>query len=64
MVIISLLLLWIKQQDSMHHGKEGFESWHEFARPQIHGYDMICYDNISPTKFVSGGDEKYCVYLR
>lgn len=38
--------------------REGFESWHEFARPQIHGYDMICYDNISPTKFVSGGDEK------
>lgn len=34
------------------------DAWHEFARPQIHGYDMICLDNITPTKFVSGGDEK------
>ncbi|CUM65997.1 uncharacterized protein PRCAT00003651001 [Priceomyces carsonii] len=33
-------------------------SWHEFSRPQIHGYDMICLDSISPVKFVSGGDEK------
>ncbi|GEQ71182.1 hypothetical protein JCM33374_g4863 [Metschnikowia sp. JCM 33374] len=33
-------------------------TWHEFARPQIHGYDMICVDNVSATKFVSGGDEK------
>ncbi|KAL6450347.1 LOW QUALITY PROTEIN: ELP2 Elongator complex protein 2 [Candida maltosa Xu316] len=37
---------------------QSVESWHEFARPQIHGYDMICYDNITSTKFVSGGDEK------
>ncbi|CAH2355034.1 elongator complex protein 2 [[Candida] railenensis] len=34
------------------------DSWREFARPQIHGYDMICIDNIDDTKFVSGGDEK------
>ncbi|KAG7665412.1 ELP2 [[Candida] subhashii] len=33
-------------------------TWHEFARPQIHGYDMICYDNITASRFVSGGDEK------
>ncbi|KAG5418996.1 ELP2 [Candida metapsilosis] len=33
-------------------------TWHEIARPQIHGYDMICCDNITKTKFVSGGDEK------
>lgn len=39
-----------KQQHSL--------SWHEFARPQIHGYDMICADNLTATKFVSGGDEK------
>ncbi|EDO19176.1 hypothetical protein Kpol_1050p33 [Vanderwaltozyma polyspora DSM 70294] len=33
-------------------------SWHEFSRPQIHGYDMICIEPISETRFVSGGDEK------
>ncbi|KAG2735042.1 hypothetical protein G9P44_001256 [Scheffersomyces stipitis] len=34
------------------------KTWHEFARPQIHGYDMICIDNINDSKYVSGGDEK------
>ncbi|CAK9440981.1 uncharacterized protein LODBEIA_P48500 [Lodderomyces beijingensis] len=38
--------------------RHGVTTWHEFARPQIHGYDMICWDNISSTRFVSGGDEK------
>ncbi|KAK9463378.1 WD40-repeat-containing domain protein [Lipomyces oligophaga] len=33
-------------------------SWHEFARPQIHGYDMICVASLTPTVFVSAGDEK------
>lgn len=33
-------------------------TWHEFARPQIHGYDMMCIDNVTSTMFVSGGDEK------
>lgn len=33
-------------------------TWHEFARPQIHGYDMVCLDNLSGTKFVSAGEEK------
>lgn len=37
---------------------ENSTTWHEFARPQIHGYDMICLDNIDSSKFVSGGDEK------
>ncbi|CEP62670.1 Elongator subunit ELP2 LALA0_S06e00980g [Lachancea lanzarotensis] len=34
------------------------DSWFEFSRPQIHGYDMVCVEPISNTKFVSGGDEK------
>lgn len=33
-------------------------SWHEFARPQIHGYDMICVSPLSNSSFISGGDEK------
>lgn len=33
-------------------------SWKEFARPQIHGYDMVCVSSLSDSRFVSGGDEK------
>jgi elongator complex protein 2 len=33
-------------------------TWHEFSRPQIHGYDMNCIDTISDTQFISGADEK------
>ncbi|KAI9793620.1 MAG: hypothetical protein M1833_000706 [Piccolia ochrophora] len=33
-------------------------SWHEFARPQIHGYDLNCIDTIGPSRFISGADEK------
>ncbi|CAE7034220.1 hypothetical protein P3342_007261 [Pyrenophora teres f. teres] len=33
-------------------------SWHEFSRPQIHGYDLNCVDAISNTQFISGADEK------
>ncbi|QPG76752.1 hypothetical protein FOA43_004146 [Brettanomyces nanus] len=39
-------------------GVSGKPSWHEFARPQIHGYDMICIKPITETRFVSAGDEK------
>jgi len=38
------------------HGTE--RSWHEMARPQIHGYDLNCVDSIGQTRFISGADEK------
>ncbi|XP_030846506.1 elongator complex protein 2 isoform X2 [Strongylocentrotus purpuratus] len=38
--------------------RDGKESWHEIARPQIHGYDMHCLAMIGPHSFVSGADEK------
>ena len=36
----------------------GGREWHELARPQVHGYDMQCVASITPTRFVSGADEK------
>lgn len=38
--------------------RDGTSSWHEFARPQIHGYDLNCIDCISDFQFISGADEK------
>jgi elongator complex protein 2 len=38
--------------------KQTNNSWHEFSRPQIHGYDMNCVDVISNEQFISGADEK------
>ena len=33
-------------------------AWREFARPQIHGYDLNCIDSLGPSQFISGADEK------
>ena len=39
--------------------KRGAEAtWHEMARPQIHGYDLNCIDSLGESRFVSGADEK------
>ncbi|OKL56929.1 hypothetical protein UA08_07894 [Talaromyces atroroseus] len=41
---------WLREESS--------SSWHEFSRPQIHGYDLNCIDSLGPARFVSGADEK------
>ncbi|CAG8482441.1 4900_t:CDS:10 [Cetraspora pellucida] len=33
-------------------------TWHEIARPQIHGYDIQCIAFVTQWRFVSGADEK------
>ncbi|KAJ5166493.1 Elongator complex protein 2 [Penicillium canariense] len=38
--------------------RDNKRSWHEFSRPQIHGYDLNCIDTLGPAQFVSGADEK------
>ncbi|KAK5129697.1 Elongator subunit elp2 [Cryomyces antarcticus] len=38
--------------------RDGKQSWHEFSRPQIHGYDINCIDSIGNAQFISGADEK------
>lgn len=38
--------------------REELKSWHEFSRPQIHGYDLNCVDTLGPARFVTGADEK------
>ena len=38
--------------------RDGMKSWHEVARPQIHGYDLNAISSLHDWKFVSGADEK------
>lgn len=38
--------------------REKERTWHEFARPQIHGYNINCIDSIKHYEFISGADEK------
>ncbi|KAF8332818.1 WD40-repeat-containing domain protein [Cantharellus anzutake] len=44
---------WIRND-----GETRVETWHEIARPQIHGYDLISAIFIDPLRFVSAADEK------
>lgn len=34
------------------------KSWHEIARPQVHGYDLVCLAMLPDYHFASGADEK------
>ncbi|KAF1918562.1 RNA polymeras-like protein II Elongator subunit [Ampelomyces quisqualis] len=39
--------------------RDGYSaSWHEFSRPQIHGYDLNCIDVVTDSQFITGADEK------
>ncbi|KXL44858.1 hypothetical protein M433DRAFT_67904 [Acidomyces richmondensis BFW] len=38
--------------------REYHSSWHEFSRPQIHGYDLNCIESLEANCFLSGADEK------
>jgi elongator complex protein 2 len=38
--------------------RDNIGTWHEIARPQIHGYDLNAISSLPDWKFVSGADEK------
>lgn len=42
----------------MSHPESGLTTWHELARPQVHGFDLLAVSFLSNLKFVSIGDEK------
>ncbi|TGJ82275.1 hypothetical protein E0Z10_g6510 [Xylaria hypoxylon] len=46
------------QTTRLHASWERKNTWHEMARPQIHGYDLNCIDSLGGSQFVSGADEK------
>ncbi|KAJ4402050.1 Elongator subunit elp2 [Gnomoniopsis sp. IMI 355080] len=46
------------QTTRLHARATATATWHEMARPQIHGYDLNCIDALSESRFVSGADEK------
>ncbi|KAI1351785.1 WD40-repeat-containing domain protein [Xylaria sp. FL0043] len=46
------------QTTRLHASWKQNNTWHEMARPQIHGYDLNCIDTLGGSQFVSGADEK------
>ncbi len=38
--------------------RDSTSTWHEFARPQIHGYNLNCITSSGPNQFISGAEEK------
>ncbi|KAI2643517.1 WD40-repeat-containing domain protein [Xylaria nigripes] len=46
------------QTTRLHASWKENNTWHEMARPQIHGYDLNCIDSLGDSQFVAGADEK------
>ena len=52
------LITTSKDQTTRIHAKWRQETWHEVARPQVHGYDLNCLAMMPNHQFASGADEK------